>query len=213
MKNPYIFGFWCLVVSLVLLFSVVIYSSTLVTPKWTTWLVSANSVATIVQALTSIALVVFAVVGLNQWKRQIEHEKKINTIWAVMAAIHRVDVGFQNIVTELLILGVKQDFEVTVFLQERPLGGYLSELEEHCVWMDRVVTDSEWEWVNHAATLRALVVSYLAQYRSTPPCESLIFPSVMASRQEDLRKALENFTQEKEQMAAKLKHLKCLLGR
>lgn len=62
------------------------------------------------QAITSLALVIFAVLGFSTWKRQVR--KGMNVVWTVMAALHRGDVSFQRVATELLVSGTPVDFDV-----------------------------------------------------------------------------------------------------
>lgn len=84
------------------------------------------------QAITSLALVIFAVLGFNTWKRQVR--KGMNVVWTVMAALHRGAVSFQRVATELLVSGTPVDFDVVRYRNDRALGGYLKELEEQCVF-------------------------------------------------------------------------------
>ncbi|WP_323614999.1 hypothetical protein [Pseudomonas putida] len=207
MRNPYAFGFWCLASAILVLATSVVVSAAVGAEDVKELLTAIGAWSTAAQAMTSIILLVLAVLGFNTWKRQIRYEKAMNIIWSMMASLHRVGVGFQRVATELLVSGTKRDFDVVAFLNERTLGGHLKELEEQCVWMDRVVSDNEWEWVNHAETLKTHVIRYLVQYRNVPPCSEFEFVEVMAARSPELQSVMAEFKLESSTMSNKLKTL------
>lgn len=209
MRNPYAFGFWCLAVALVLLTTAMLASAAISAAEMKDIIAAVAAWSTAAQAITSLALVIFAMLGFTMWKRQVRYEKGMNVIWTAMAALHRVDVSFQRVATELLVSGTPVDFEVLTYLNERALGGYLKELEDQCVWMDKIVTDNEWEWVNHAELLRSHVIHYLVEYRDSPPASSgLEFVKAMAPRTDALQKAHAGFKEESSIMTRKLRALK-----
>ena len=114
MRNPYAFGFWCLAVALVLLTTAMLASAAISAAEMRDIIAAVAAWSTAAQAITSLALVIFAMLGFTMWKRQVRYEKGMNVIWTAMAALHRVDVSFQRVATELLVSGTPVDFEVLI---------------------------------------------------------------------------------------------------
>jgi len=207
-------GFWCLFVALCTFAGGVIFSGVNEgKPDWQAFLSALNAWSTFAQAIAAAFVAAIAYTGLNAWKHQIKHEKEINVVWSTMAALQQVDMSFQRMTLEALIFGLRTEpsqpqINIIEFLNNQPLGGYLKALEEQCVWMDRVVTDNGWEWVNRSGFIYSRAITYLSLYRGAPPSSSAEFPEFMASKTTGITEALEQFKLEVSSMEMKLKELK-----
>ncbi|MFG0754889.1 hypothetical protein ACF8O8_19020 [Pseudomonas sp. TYF_14] len=206
MKNPYAFGFWCLAIVLVLLTTTFILSVPLNKVEMSGVLTHVSAWSAAIQGIASIILVVFAILGFSTWKAQIKHEKVMSVIWTTQASLHRVDIDFQTIMVELSTSGVPFDLDVTTFLSQQELGSSLKELHEQCVWMDRIVTENGWEWVNHAGFLKGHVISYISRSRGSPSISDRLF-CIGSEQSAEINRAVNGFKSELAAMERKLKEL------
>lgn len=213
-KNPYAYGFWCLFLVIVVV-GVAASFSRAAGPPWPSYADFYSGLtawASLAQALTSVVLVVAAFLGVNEWKKQISHEKELNVVWETMAALRRVEVAFHDLQAKLFVHALDGDFDLNNFAAGHPIGGYIKTLEDQCVWMDKVVSDGDWHWVPQSGSLNIHISTYLLLHTNAPFGDRTEFATLMASRSEALKTSVNDFNNQVRAMDQELQSLKKKLG-
>jgi hypothetical protein len=186
-KNPYAYGFWCLALVISVVGVAALLSSAYGnSPNYAAFHSGLSAWAGLAQAIAATVLVVAAFLGVNEWKKQLRHEKELNVVWETLAAVRRLEMSFNNLRAHLLVYTSDRDFNLSGFLLEHPIVGYLKSLEEHCLWMDRLFSENDWKWVSRASSFNMHVSSYRLLYSNTPALGSIQFVAAMASRSDTL---------------------------
>ena len=170
MKNPYVPGFWCAVVALVLLSATYFYGVMLAhqIDKALVFLDSASALI----AVMSIVVVAWASYQMQQVKkRQLLQSKTLVLIWDTKVALRRVETVFDRYFWGSYWQPGRTFQEVMGELTGTPLEKSLEALKNQCLKLDREVARDERHWLNNARELSDVATAMARERHQLDVCD------------------------------------------